>query len=353
VRAAALLIALALLLPAARAEETRITCAEGDKACGIQKLRAHPARQLVFWKEALDKPLADRVAPGGPELVDYLTIDNVANGYPQRPRPPAHDPGFLADVRGAIASLPEPVMKLLERKLAGVVLVEDIGGTGFTDEVVDAQGMAVAGFIVLDPTVLRAHTANSWITWRENTPFKPSARHQLAARIESDAGNTRRQAIQYILLHEFAHVIAINGRIHPSWALPPGEVKSPQDFPFFMQAWRISGNEYASLHDGALARRKDIVFYFGPRIDAADMRATYESLERTDLATLYSATHPGDDFAEAFANYVHVVLMKRPFAVTLRQDGRVVKTYRACWTQARCAAKRRLLEELLRGADPG
>lgn len=346
-RAAALLAALALLLPAARAEEARITCADGDKACGIKKLRAHPARQLAFWKDALDKPLADRVSSGGPELVDYLTIDNIANGYPQRPRSPAHDPGFLADVRGAIQSMPAPVRKLLERKLVGVLLVEDIGGTGFTDEVVDTQGKAVAGFIVLDPVVLRAHSANSWITWRENTPFKPSARQRLVARIESGAGNSRRQAIQYILLHEFAHVIAINGRIHPSWALPPQEVKSPEDFPFFMQSWRISGSDYTSLHDARFPKRRDVVFYFGPRLDASDMRSVYESLERTDFATLYSATHPGDDFAEAFANYVHVVLMKRPFAITLQEDGRVVKTYRACWTQARCAAKRRLLEELL------
>lgn len=348
-RAAALLAALALLLPAAHAEEARITCADGDKVCGIQKLRAHPARKLAFWKDALGRPLAERVAAGGPELVDYLTIDNIANGYPQRPRPAAHDPAFVADVRGAIAAMPASVKRLLEQKLVGILLVEDIGGTGFTDEVVDAQGKAVAGFVVLDPVVLRGHTANSWMTWRENTPFRPSARHQLAARIESDAGNNRRQAIQYILLHEFAHVIAIDGRVHPSWALPPSEVASPGDYPYFMLSWRISGDSYAGVNDAIFPRRKDVVFYFGPRLDAADMRSTYETLERTDFATLYSATHPGDDFAEAFANYVHVVLMKKPFAITLREDGRVVKTYRACWEQARCAAKRRLIEEMLGG----
>jgi hypothetical protein len=348
VRAAALLAALALLLPAAHAEETRITCADGDKACGIQKLRAHPARQLAFWKDALDKPLADRVAPGGPELVDYLTIDNIANGFPQRPRSPAHDPGFLDDVRDAIASVPAPVRKLLERKLVGVLLVEDIGGTGFTDEVVDEQGKAVAGFIVLDPGVLRAHTANSWITWRENTPFKPSARHRLAARIATGADDNRRQAIQYILLHEFAHVIAIGARLHPSWAMPPSEVRSPGDYPYFSLSWRISDGRYASVHEDRFPRRKDIVFYFGPKLDGADMRSIYGSLEHTDFATLYSATHPGDDFAEAFANYVHVVMMRKPFAITIREDGRTGKTYRACWGQARCAAKRRLMEELLR-----
>lgn len=348
-RAAALLAALAVLLPAAHAEEARIDCAVGDKACAIQKLRAHPARQLAFWKDALDKPLLERVAPGGSEIVDYLTLDNLANGYPQRPRSPAPDPAFLADVRGAIAAMPASVKRLLEHKLVGVLVVEDIGGTGFTDEVENAQGKAVAGFIVLDPSVLRQHTANSWITWRENTPFKPSKRHGLAARIESGAANNRMQAIQYILLHEFAHVIAIDGRLHPSWALSPSQVKAPGDYPYFALSWQIADDRYVSVHDETFPRRKDIVFYFGPKLDGSDMRPTYESLERTDFATLYSATHPGDDFAEAFANYVHVVLMKKPFAITLREDGRDVKTYRACWGEARCAGKRRLLEELLRG----
>jgi hypothetical protein len=338
-----------LLAPAADADEARLACAAGDKACGIERLRAHPARKVEFWKTALAKPLVERIALGGAELVDYLTIDNIANGYPQRPRAPFDDRAFLAEVRAAIAEAPAQVQRLLERKLAGVILVEDIGGTGFTDEVVDAQGKAVAGFIVLDPTVLRRYTANSWITWRENTPFKASARHRLAARIESQAGDDRKQAIQYILLHEFAHVIAIGGRIHPSWALPPAEVAAPSEFPYFMQSWRISGGRYASVHDESFPQRKNVVFYFGPRLAASEMRATYENLERTDFATLYSATHPGDDFAEAFANYVHVVMMKRPFEITLHEDDRAVKTYRDCWSQARCAAKRRLIEELLGG----
>lgn len=346
-RAATLLAGLVLLVSIVRGEETRIDCAAGDKACGIQKLRAHPARKAAFWKDALDKPLVERVAAGGPQLVDYLTIDNIANGYPQRPRIPAEDRVFLADVRAAVAAMPAPVRRLLERKLVGILLVEDIGGTGFTDEVVDAQGKAVGGFIILDPIVLREHAANSWITWRENTPFKPSGRYRLTARIESDASNNRRQAIQYILLHEFAHVISIGGRIHPSWAVPPGQVASPSDFPYFIESWRISGGRYGSVHDEGFPQRKDVVFYFGPRLAASEMRATYESLERTDFVTLYSATHPGDDFAEAFANYVHVVMMKRPFEITLHEDDRAVKTYRDCWSQARCAAKRRLIEDLL------
>lgn len=346
-RIAALLILVATIGAAARADESKLACSAGDKACAFAKLRAHPARSLPFWSAAMARPLQERIGVGGDELVDYLTIDNIANGYPQRPRKPSPDPAFLAEMRAAIVELPVPVKRLLERSLAGVYLIEDIGGTGFTDEVHDASGKAGAGFIVLDPSVLRAHTANSWITWRENTPFKPDARHTLAARIAPSAADHRKGAIQYILLHELAHVISIGAKLHPSWAMPPDQVGPTAAFPYFELSWRVEQGRYASRFDEGFAERRNVVYYFGPRLEAAQMKAAYEGLERTNFATLYSATHPGDDFAEAFANYVHVVMMGKPFEIAIREGGRPVKAYRPCWDEARCAAKRRMIEALL------
>lgn len=347
-RIAALALVLAGFAAGSAAQEAVLGCAAGDKPCAIAKLRAHPARKLEAWKEAMARPIHERIGLGGKELVDYLAIDNLANSYPQRPRVPARDDAFLAEMRAALEELPAPVKRLLERKLAGVYLVEDIGGTGFTDEVHDASGKAVAGFIVLDPAVLRAHTANGWITWRENTPFKPDPVHTLAARIAPAGADSRKEAIQYILLHELAHVISIGGNVHPSWAMAAAAVGPTAAYPYFELSWRIDNGRYVTRFDDTWPERRDIVFYFGPRLGAAQMKAVYESLERTNLATLYSATHPGDDFAEAFANYVHVVLMKKPFEIVIREGGRPVKTYRPCWNEPRCAAKRRMIEELLR-----
>ena len=325
-----------------------LACASGDKPCAIAKLRAHPARKIEFWRDAMARPLHERYGLGGPELVEYLTLDNVGQGYPQRPRVPSADASFDADVRAAIEELPAPVKRLLERKLAGIYLIEEIGGTGFTDEVLDASGKAVAGFIVLDPSVLRAHTANSWITWRENTPFKTDGAHTLTARIAPPRADNRKGAIQYILLHELAHVLSIGAALHPSWALAPAQIGSPEKFPFFALSWRVENGVYATVFDETFAERRNVVFYFGPRLAAAQMKSAYAGLERTNFATLYSATQPGDDFAEAFANYVHVVMMGKPFEIVIAEGGRPVKTYRPCWNEARCAAKRRVIEELLK-----
>ena len=345
-RLAALMVATTLLAVTAGADEVKLGCSPGDKPCAIAVLRAHPARKLETWAAAMARPVHERIGLGGKELVEYLTIDNVANGYPQRPRVPARDDAFLAEIRAAIVELPAPVKRLLERKLAGVYLIEEIGGTGFTDEVSDAAGKPVAGFIVLDPAVLRPHTANSWITWRENTPFRAGAGHELSARIAAAGSDGRKGAIQYILLHEFAHVISIGGNVHPSWAMAPA-TGTVGTYPYFDLSWRPAKAGYETRFDEVFPERRGIVYYFGPKLEAAQMKAAYDSLERTNFATLYSATQPGDDFAEAFANYVHVVMMKKPFEIAIREGGRPVKTYRPCWEEPRCAAKRRLIEELL------
>jgi molybdopterin-binding protein len=63
-----------------------------------------------------------------------------------------------------------------------------------------------------------------------------------------------------------------------------------------------------------------VVYYFGAKLPAGQMVATYESLERTNFVTLYAATHPADDFAEAFASYVHGVLMGRPWEISIARE---------------------------------
>lgn len=281
-----------------------------------------------------------------PLVIEYITLDNVANGFPQRPRVPSRDLAFMADLERALAGLPQPVLKLLERKLAGVLLVEDLGGTGYTDEIRDAAGKPVAAFVVLDAGVLRGQRANAWISWREGTPFKPAPDRQLRARIAAPRDDDRVHAIQYILLHELAHVVAVGERFHPSWTEPAPA--SLDGYAFAAVSWQVAGGRYRPQPPDEFAQRERVVYYFGPRLEAAEMAATYAALRRTRFATLYAATVPGDDFAEAFANFVHVVLLGRPFAIELLEDGKVRDTYGPCWDEPRCAPKRRLLETLLR-----
>lgn len=341
-----ILLAAALLVSSAQAQEAKVPCTKGDKACAREVLKRHPAKKHDFWKAALAKPVEQRIGPAPAELIEILALDNVVHGYPNKPRAPRLTAGFVADVQLALAGMPEPVKRRLSAKLAGIYFVDDIGGTGFTDEIEATSGEPTVGFIILDPSVL-TRKANEWASWKDNTPFKPDPRWKLAVRIEEDSGNSRANAIQYILLHEIAHVLSIGENIHPSWTLSPREVRPTREYPWFQQSWRVSGDTYESAFDAEFPQRKNVVFYFGAKLEAGAMPATYAALERTSFPTLYAATHPADDFAEAFASYVHVVLMKKPFEVLLAHDGKVVKTYAACWNEPRCRRKKAFLERFL------
>lgn len=343
---AVLLLAAASLALAASAAEPKPACPPRDLACAKQAMKTHPAKQEKFWKAAMARPVGERIGYAPPELVDLLAIDNIAQGFPNKPRQPRLSPKFVDDVKRAFAGIPEAVRKPLGQKLAGIYFVEDIGGTGFTDEITNPGGRL--GVIVLDPTVLMAYKANAWATWKDNTPFRRDPEWHLVERIEDDARDDDIGAIQYILLHEIAHVLSIGSNAHPSWTRSPSEAGPASAFPFFSLSWRVKGDAYVSTFDPVFPQRKDVAYYFGAKLDGDQMKATYDALEKTAFPTLYAATHPGDDFAESLANYVHVVMMKKPFEIRISKGRDVVKTYRSCWAEERCAAKRRYIEGFLK-----
>lgn len=349
-----LAVALAALLlgPAAAAQGdafARFGCAAKDRDCQVRAMRAHPARKAGTWAAQLAEPVAQRIHVAPPALVEFLTLDNVFHGYPERPRAATLDDAFKRDVQAALADLPPQVLRAVSPKLAGIYLVDDLGGTGFTDAVFEADGRTASGFIVLDAAVLAQRTANAWASWKEGTPFKPDPAWQLKARIADGDADNRKNAIQYILLHEIGHVLSIGEDIHPPWSEEPRAHAAGVRWPFFEMSWRNDrpGNRYRALPEHEFAQRERVVYYFGARLEAAEMLPTYNALERTNFPTLYAATRPADDFAEAFAKYVHVRLMGRPWEITLWRSGKPVKTVASCWGTRRCAAKEAYLDKLL------
>jgi hypothetical protein len=326
-----------------------IPCRERDKACAARAISSHAVKRLDYWESALAKPLEERIGAAPAELVAYMALDNLQRGIRNRPRMAVPAPDFTRDVRQALAELPPQVRAPLAAKLAGLYFIEDIGGTGFTDQIVDASAKAVAGFVVLDPSAL-SRTANSWATWKENMPFRAAPGIRLEALIESETHNDRKNAIQYILLHELGHIFAIGSAVHPSWVAPPDEVRSTAEYPFFALTWTHSPDRrgYISVFDDSFPQRKNVAYYYASaRLEAGQMLDVYAALERTNFATLYAVTNPFDDFAEAFASYVHGELMGKPWEIRLYRDEKLAKSYRPCWGQPRCRPKEAILEKLL------
>jgi hypothetical protein len=346
--AAALLLAGCVQVPQGASR----SCPGPAAQCAREALETHAIHRLATWDTTMaTRPVEQRLAAAPPQLIEYLNLDNIAHGFAGTPRAAVMDDLLVRDVRRAIEEMPAPVLAAVDSRLVGIYFVEGLGSTGFTD-VIERGPAPPRAFIVLDAGVLSHLNANAWATWKENTPFAANAAWRLQARLESDADDSREHAIQYILLHELAHVMAAGSSIHPDWGIAPREVKPDARYPFFELSWRIdrTADRYASRWDDAFPQRTRIRYYLGAKLAGADLLPTYENLARTDFPTLYAATSPGDDFAESLASYVHVVLLKRPWAITITGPDGAARTFGSCWAKARCERKRTELEAILRGA---
>ena len=328
------------------AQTPEFPCPQDDKACARSASLSSPVRTKSFWRPFFDRPLEQRVAAAPVELLQFLTLQNILEGFPNRPQTAAMPPDFMQDVEQALAEIPAVIRQRLVSRLAGIFFVKNLGGTGFTDYARGRWFESDAAYIVLDMDVLTPLTANGWATWKENTPFRLDPKFRLEARIASDGQNNRKNAIQYILLHEIAHVLSIGEKFHPPWDTKPQSLTA---YDFARLSWDIKFPEqsYVSHFDARFTLRKQVVYYLGAKLSASQMGTVYDQLKGTNFATLYAATNPGDDFAESFVSYVNAVLLERPNEINIYEEGRLIKTYPSCWQHARCASKRSVLELLL------
>lgn len=326
----------------------QVACSERE--CATKLMSDHVATRPGYWERRMERPLAQRIGAAPAELLEYVRLDNLSAGLTSVPRAAALTPDFLRDVRRAFDEIPTPVKRLVSRRLAGIYLVDDLGSTGYTDAIFAADGKPVAGFIVLDAAVLKQRSANAWATWKENTPFKQEPGFALTATIATANQDDRKNAIQYILLHELGHIASIGADIHPHWGIAPADVRQTGNLAYFKLSWTIARqeNRFVSLFEPAFEARRNVVYYADAMLRGSQMQAVYTQLAATNFATLYAATSPGDDFAEAFASYIHTVLMRKPLHIDIRAGDKAVLRYSSCWAQARCAGKRAILEQLLR-----
>jgi hypothetical protein len=325
-------------------------CRDDDWQCVFAAFKQSPVTKIGYWKDEIDQPLDRRVSAASDELVTFLNLDNIKQGIENKPEAMVASYDVLNDVRNALKELPDVVKQLAAENLVGIYLVRDLGGTAYTSYVKGDSTRHEMGFIVLDTQVLERHVANSWATWKESSPFIADPKFRLDAEIERPTENNRKNAIQYILLHELGHVLSIGRQFHPRWDVPMSEGQSVGKYAFAKLSWepRKGGTAFSSRFDNGFTNRKDVRFYFGARLASDQMVPTYQQLERTNFVTLYGSTKPQEDFAEAFVSYVHTVLMGRPFEIRIYRENSLLKTYGSCWDEPRCAGKRRIIEEFLK-----
>lgn len=308
----------------------------------------HPAQRLSRYVGFQSASLASRVKPADAVIIDRAHRTNLDYGMDIRPKPAAVNHPLFSVVREVFSGLPPQVRRFTERHLAALYLFTDDFGTAVTEGIGNGGGEWPHGYIALNATALN-RKANAWASWKENSAFRPAKGYRLSVRIEREGDDGQTGAVRFILLHELGHLLGLALKAHAYWETP--KPVRPEGFPFARLSWREAPKgKTESLWKERFPRLHQAGFY---RFDKApfsltEMEAVYDMLSRTNFPSLYGATNLFDDFAEAFAIYVHTRLLGKPYQVTLTRNGKEVRVYRSCLQTGKCPEKVAFLRDLLK-----
>lgn len=301
-----------------------------------------------FWAVMAQHDVLDRHGPAPDELVRYVGMVNTALKVDAIPVAAAAPAGFLHDMQTAMAQIPATILALLDGALLGVFFSTGLGSSAITDVIVNHDGEMLGSVVMLDLDAFMDRDANAWATWKENTPFSASSRLRLEVEIADGQDNTRANAMQFLLLHEFGHVLTAGKQFLPIWWLPPEAMKQTADYDFLRLGWQINAEKrIVPKVEEDFAERTGIFYYDTRGLDDAAMLSAYRALQQTSFPSLYASTNAFDDFAETFATYVHSVLLGKPARVRIVSDDAVHLEHDNFWASPRSAPKRAFMQELL------
>ena len=305
----------------------------------IQHLSAHP--------NLMEKPLLDRISFGNEKLLAWQHKINKDYGMDVRPTLVKPDHPLLPEIKLMLAGLPPGLQRLTEKYLVALYLVENDWGTGTTEAIQDDAGNWVYGYIALNLTALDK-TANEWGTWKETSGFQLTPGHELRMVLENGVENSRQSAIRFIFLHELGHVLGLGLGVHGFWDDPI----RPEDSEFLKVSWKTDLKTQKAVspwrQQYPLITKPKFYHFEKATLPISRAEEVYKDLARTDLPSLYGATNPFDDFAEAFVIYVHTKLLKKPYRVEMKQNGKWVTVYQSCITTGKCLSKVEFMDSLFR-----
>jgi hypothetical protein len=305
----------------------------------------------LLWEALLRRPFAARRGAAPRELIDFIGRHHEATGKPVVARAATAIEDLETDLDTALAGLPAAVLRHLEPCLLGVFLMEGTGASAVSSVVAGPEGELIGAFIALDAAVLADVTANAWFERRENLPFEAADGLRLEARIADAAHDNRVAALQFVLLHEFGHVLAAVKPLAPMWWRASAGAAAA--YPLLDLCWQAAPDgRFAPRAGHDFALRDQLVYYGAPRLSLLDAEAAYAALRRTGFPTLYAATSVHEDIADSFAGYVHVRLMGRPLEHRLHRAGAPVAAAVAPYWQGSQGEARAALFEALLDAPP-
>lgn len=224
-------------------------------------------------------------------------------------------------VSAALAALPPVHRRILTEHLRSISFLEGISTSAVTWTI--NKGASYPVYDIAFRKAILHQTASEWLTEKERSVFSV-ADSPLTVSIE--AGD--RDALSFLLLHEATH--AADFTIHITSLSPEQMARGISNTtiltvdPFIKGVW--NGPRPAPAYRYPL--REQIHFYTNDdKLAIEQAEAVYQSLRTTPFVSLYGGLNSGDDLAEYLAVYHWTNVLKQPYRIVVRSEGKSVFEY--------------------------
>ena len=192
-------------------------CRSSEYTSLADLLQRHPSNRLENWQGLLTERKGakglpdDFIQPAGTLPLQYGIAMNELDGF-EPPETAEPEPEKLEVVRKnlglALRSQPE-LERFLSLRVAGIYLVRNLGSSGLTGFIYDRNGVARAGFILMDWDRVQM-SAEDMINLREKTIIQQGSKLPSYWGYRLTCGNApcpgSIDGLTYLLFHESAHV---------------------------------------------------------------------------------------------------------------------------------------------------
>lgn len=292
-------------------------------------------------------PIERRIHAAPPAVTALALRRNLGNGVAVEPRPGNIEHPVVPALYRMLADLSPGIRRLARNHLAAIYLLQGNFGSARVEAAWDQRGRPFGGCILLNLDAM-ARTANSWISWRENSAFRVDDRYGINVTLEPPETDSVENALRFVFLHELGHILGLAAGVHGFWAAPETWGLTARS-PFTNMSWTMDGSGFTSVWRRRFPLLTMPRFYRFERAPLARSAAplVYSALGETDWPSLYGSIDPYEDFAETFAIYIHTKLLGRPYRVDIHLGPTRIGEYRSCLETGRCAQKAAYIERLL------
>lgn len=305
-------------------------------------------RRASLWGDDWrDKPLTERARILPADIAKSLRGGAFGSGVAGNIASPENAEYMLEDLRAAIDGIPEPVKRLVERRLIGVYLVQGMQ----LKNGLHAAGLAIetinffrqySGTVILIDSESTDSNPNRALAGLSFVPLDRYGYFSMDPQLADSGSNDRVTTLRTVLLHELGHVIDMDRDIIPE-NFTYGPVAAP-GCGFACLSWE---RRWRQRNGEQLRKAFADLEHNNIQQYVLDLPKTLDALKQSNFPSLYGAMQPKEDFADSFAMYVHTVMLGLPWEITFRIDGEIKAEIGSCFTDGRCPRKREYFDNLL------